>query len=123
MKTRHPLFDTWDQMIQQQLPNFLRLYLNPHVVETCLCLSRYVRETWYESVSPRPHFQSFLANSFDEALSGAIKLAALQCRLHGNVQDRSDSRPGGRRRSVCLGADRRSSPARVHSGYLRVRQK
>src|SRR5262249_8499359 len=75
MSTGHPLFDTWDQMIQEQIPNFLRLYVNPFVAQTCLCLSRYVQDTWHPEERPRPWYQSFLANGFDEALSGAIKLA------------------------------------------------
>jgi acetylornithine/succinyldiaminopimelate/putrescine aminotransferase len=75
MTTGHPLFDTWDEMIQEQIPNFLRLYLNPFVVQTCLGLSAYVQDTWHGGAAPRPRYQSFLANSFDEALSGAIKLA------------------------------------------------
>jgi len=51
----------------------LRLYLNPYVAQTCLCLDRYVRATWPAEAAPA--YQSFLANSFDEALSGAIKLS------------------------------------------------
>ena len=92
MTSRHLLFDTWDQIVEEQLPNLLRLYMSPYVAHTCLCLGRYVQETWYadplaldiartggngtttQRLEP-PEFQSFLANSFDEALSGAIKLA------------------------------------------------
>jgi hypothetical protein len=85
MDSRHLLFDTWDQVAEEQLPNLLRLYMSPYVAHTCLCLSRYVQETWFPDPlapdaernrpEPRAEFQSFLANSFDEALSGAIKLA------------------------------------------------
>src|SRR6516225_2413138 len=93
MSSRHLLFDTWDQIIEEHLPNFLRLYVSPYVAHACLCLGRYVQETWYANPlrlhssppggngkatgqsAPRLEFQSFLANSFDEALSGAIKLA------------------------------------------------
>jgi acetylornithine/succinyldiaminopimelate/putrescine aminotransferase len=75
MTTRHLLYDTLDQMTGEQLPNFLRLYLNPFVVQTCLSLSRYVQEAWHVGEAGAPEYQSFLANSFDEALSGAIKLA------------------------------------------------
>src|SRR5262245_828730 len=66
----HPLVETWDEMIGGQVPNFLCLYLSPSVAQTCLCLGRYVRDTW----DAGPEHQTFLANSFDEALSGAIKL-------------------------------------------------
>jgi acetylornithine/succinyldiaminopimelate/putrescine aminotransferase len=93
MNSRHLLFDTWDQILEEQLPNFLRLHMSPYVAHTCLCLGRYLQETWYGDAltlrssptrgngratgrpAPRPEFQSFLANGFDEALSGAIKLA------------------------------------------------
>jgi acetylornithine/succinyldiaminopimelate/putrescine aminotransferase len=70
-------------MLREQVPNFFRLYLNPFVVQACYCLSRYVESTWPTRPSPgvRP---SFLANSFDEALAGAIKLA----RFSGAVEGR-----------------------------------
>src|SRR5262249_8314247 len=58
-----------------------RLYLNPYVTQTCFCLDRYVRTTW-----PRAEagdWRSFLANGFDEALSGAIKLARYDAALTG----------------------------------------
>ena len=66
------LADTFDQMLREQLPNLFRLYLNPYVVQTCFCLERYIQDTWHAPAQP---YQAFLANSFDEALSGAIKLA------------------------------------------------
>jgi acetylornithine/succinyldiaminopimelate/putrescine aminotransferase len=75
MTPRHPLFETWDQMVKEQTPNFLRLHLSRSVAQTCFCLSRYVQETWHRGEAPRLPYQSFLANGFDEALSGAIKLA------------------------------------------------
>jgi acetylornithine/succinyldiaminopimelate/putrescine aminotransferase len=78
---RHALAETCEQLIQQQLPNFFRLYLNPFVVQTCFCLSRYVQKTWFSDCAEEPRFQTFLANSFDEALSGAIKLARYQLNL------------------------------------------
>jgi len=71
-------------MIRGKIPNFFRLYLNPYVVQTCYCLSKYVSDTWPRPTSTRPFYQSFLANSFDEALSGAIKLA----RYCGNLEQR-----------------------------------
>lgn len=84
MNTRHPYLDTCEELIARRTPNLFRLYLNAHVVQTCLCLSRYVQDTWH---TPNPHesnYQSFLANSFDEALSGAIKLA----RYDAGIADR-----------------------------------
>ena len=53
------------------MPNLYRLYLNPFVAQTCFCLERYIHNTWPTTET----FQTFLANGFDEALSGAIKLA------------------------------------------------
>ena len=38
----HPLIDTIEQMLHEQTPNLLRLYLNPHVTQTCFCLNRYI---------------------------------------------------------------------------------
>src|ERR1700733_749555 len=40
------LHETYDQIIREQEPNFLRLYLNPHVARTCFCLDRYMHSTW-----------------------------------------------------------------------------
>lgn len=92
MPPRHPLADTYGQILREQLPNLFRLYVNPYVVQTCYCLSRYVESTWpgraaaaAAGAGVNAHggagaggagaFQTFLANGFDEALSGAIKLA------------------------------------------------
>jgi acetylornithine/succinyldiaminopimelate/putrescine aminotransferase len=72
MESRQRLADTYEQMLREHLPNLFRLYLNPYVAQTCLCLERYIHETWPDK-KPEP-YQTFLANSFDEALSGAIKL-------------------------------------------------
>lgn len=82
MEPRHPLIDTIEQMLREQTPNLLRLYLNPYVVQTCLCLDRYVQTTWACAES-KEGWQSFLANSFDEALSGAIKLARYSANVAG----------------------------------------
>jgi acetylornithine/succinyldiaminopimelate/putrescine aminotransferase len=83
MDSRHAIFDTWNQLVQEQIPNFLRLYMNPSVAQTCLSLSLYVQETWFAGKLPRPAYQSFLANSFDEAISGAIKLARYSADVEG----------------------------------------
>jgi acetylornithine/succinyldiaminopimelate/putrescine aminotransferase len=71
----HPLLPTLETIVQQQTPNLFRLYLNPHVVQTCFCLGRLVQDAWYRDAAEKPEFQTFLANGFDEALSGALKLA------------------------------------------------
>jgi acetylornithine/succinyldiaminopimelate/putrescine aminotransferase len=96
MSTRHPLFDTWDEMLAGQVPNFLRLYVNPFVAQACLCLGRYVRDTWHSEESPTPEYQSFLANGFDEALSGAIKLARFAAALEGRSKTGLVLDPDGR---------------------------
>jgi acetylornithine/succinyldiaminopimelate/putrescine aminotransferase len=69
------LAETYEQMLHERLPNLLRLYLNPYVVQTCYCLERYIHGTWHAQTENPELYQTFLANSFDEALSGAIKLA------------------------------------------------
>jgi acetylornithine/succinyldiaminopimelate/putrescine aminotransferase len=79
MPTRHPLADTYEQILREQLPNFLRLYLNPYVAQVCFCLARYVQTTW----DAAGDYQTFLANSFDEALGGAIKLARYAASVAG----------------------------------------
>lgn len=75
MGARHPLADTYEQLLRERLPNFFRLYLNPYVAQTCFCLGRYVATTWPGSAGDAGATQTFLANGFDEALGGAIKLA------------------------------------------------
>ena len=70
-----PLSETYGHMLREQLPNLFRLYLNPYVAQACFCLERYVKSTWGGHAGESAEYQSFLANSFDEALSGAIKLA------------------------------------------------
>jgi acetylornithine/succinyldiaminopimelate/putrescine aminotransferase len=79
MPLRHPLMETVDQMLRDSVPNLLRLYLNPYVTQACLCLERYVQTTW----NAAGEYQTFLANGFDEALSGAIKLARYSFSLAG----------------------------------------
>jgi acetylornithine/succinyldiaminopimelate/putrescine aminotransferase len=75
METR-PLFaQTYEQLVAQQVPNLFRLFLNPYVVQTCLCLERYVQTSWQADGPTTQSCQTFLANGFHEALSGAIKLA------------------------------------------------
>jgi acetylornithine/succinyldiaminopimelate/putrescine aminotransferase len=93
MEQRHPLLETCDQMLRQELPNLFRLYLNPYVTQACFCLSQYVRTTWPGAGG---EYQSFLANSFDEALSGAIKLARYAASLAGRSTTGLILDPAGR---------------------------
>jgi hypothetical protein len=64
-----------EQLLRDEIPNLLRLYPNPFVAQTCFSLSHYIKTTWSDEKTTHQDYQSFLANSFDEALSGAIKLA------------------------------------------------
>ena len=61
----HPLTETFDQMLREELPNLFRLYINPHVVQACFCLERYIQTTW-AGVGANAEYQTFLANGFDE---------------------------------------------------------
>lgn len=100
------LIETYEQIVREEQPNFLRLYLNPHVAQTCFCLDRYMKTTWIgPSASTRlahavnEDCQSFLANSIEEALSGAIKLARYsrhrgRARSTGLVLDPADRLAG-----------------------------
>jgi len=66
--------ETCRRMIRERIPNLFRLYLNPYVAQACYCLNRAIESAWPAAASAEPH-QVFLANSLEEALSGAIKLA------------------------------------------------
>lgn len=76
MQNAPSLAETIESILHEQEPNFLRLYLNPHVAQACLCLDRYARTTWADGRGDED-FQSFLANGIEEAISGALKL--LRC--------------------------------------------
>jgi acetylornithine/succinyldiaminopimelate/putrescine aminotransferase len=86
MKTQHPFLDTCDELIQRRTPNLFRMYLNSHVVQACYCLHRYIHEIWHTQTPEKTIYQSFLANSFDEALSGAIKLARYSAGMENRPQ-------------------------------------
>jgi acetylornithine/succinyldiaminopimelate/putrescine aminotransferase len=79
---QHLLLDTVEEMTQEQVPNFFRLYLNPYVTRACYCLDKIVRDTWC-GYADETGFQTFLANGFLEALSGAVKLARFALDLEG----------------------------------------
>ena len=76
------LAETCDQILRTKVPNLFRPYANPFVVQACFALGEYVRTTWPARASGGP-YQSFLANSFDEALSGAIKLSRYCANVRG----------------------------------------
>jgi acetylornithine/succinyldiaminopimelate/putrescine aminotransferase len=68
------------RMTSQSIPNLLRLHLSPHVAQACYLLDRLAAQWRVPSdrSDRRTHAaagQVFLANSGEEALSGALKLA------------------------------------------------
>lgn len=73
---------TCNRMIREQIPNLLRLYANPHVTQACYCLTRLIAEAWSGLLVP-DEYRVFLANSSEEALSGAIKLARYTANAEG----------------------------------------
>src|SRR5262245_30528835 len=77
------LAETCEQIIRGKVPNLFRPFANPFVVQACHCLGEYVRTTWPRRGRAGDEFQTFLANSFDEALSGAIKLARYCANVKG----------------------------------------
>ncbi|HEY7423846.1 MAG TPA: aminotransferase class III-fold pyridoxal phosphate-dependent enzyme [Gemmataceae bacterium] len=80
MNSPGPLAATCELILAEQIPNFFRLCLNPYVVQTCYCLSRYVQTAWPSHPDASAPCQSFLANSLTEAVSGAIKLVRFNAR-------------------------------------------
>ena len=79
---------TCRRMTSLKVPNLLRLYLNPWVTQTCVVLSEIIRLQW-PSLAYCDHFPTFLANSGEEALSGAVKLARFTARTAGEYIGRS----------------------------------
>jgi acetylornithine/succinyldiaminopimelate/putrescine aminotransferase len=73
------LAETCALIIEEKVPNFFRLWLNPFLAQVCYCLSRLVQARWKRDLPADAGLQSFLATSFDEALSGAVKLARYHC--------------------------------------------
>lgn len=123
------LRQTLNRMIQEQIPNFLRLYPNPWVARTCLALSRMVATLW-PGTRADGEFGVFLANSGDEALSGAIKLgrfAQRRARLRrghapaddwiidpaGDLEHFAESRLNGSQRIEYIPGLRRAETARA----------
>lgn len=80
--TANSIAATFEQMIREQIPNLFRLNLNPYVTQACYCLTQYVAESVPGS-SAADKSQVFLANSGEEALSGAVKLARYVANVEG----------------------------------------
>ncbi len=100
MEPHHPFIETCERIIEEKLPNLFRLYLNPFVTQTCFCLSRYVQTTW-NAAADEPNYQTFLSNSFDEALSGAIKLARYDASMNDRPATGLILDPAGRLGPFC----------------------
>lgn len=66
---------TCARILADRTPNLLRLFLNPWVAQTCVCLNHYAQSLAFLPNLNAEDCPSFLANSKEEALSGAIKLA------------------------------------------------
>lgn len=81
---RPTILDTCQELLDGSIPNFLRLYLNPYVAQACHCLARYVTTSWPADPATAG-YQTFLANSRDEAVSGAVKLARYSGSVNGGA--------------------------------------
>ncbi|MCA9034772.1 MAG: aminotransferase class III-fold pyridoxal phosphate-dependent enzyme [Planctomycetaceae bacterium] len=68
------VLETCDCITRLKIPNLLRLYLNPWVTQSCVAISEMIQRRWPGSILSGA-FPSYLANSGEEALSGAVKLA------------------------------------------------
>jgi acetylornithine/succinyldiaminopimelate/putrescine aminotransferase len=77
---------TCDRIVRERIPNLFRLYLNPYVAQACYCLTQLVEGTW-PATNAGETYQVFLANSMEEALSGAIKLARCSANDCGRPTD------------------------------------
>jgi acetylornithine/succinyldiaminopimelate/putrescine aminotransferase len=71
---------TCRRLVEERVPNFFRPWANPLVAATCACLAEDVRAAW---PARGEGSQVFLANSFEEALGGAVKLARFCASLLG----------------------------------------
>jgi acetylornithine/succinyldiaminopimelate/putrescine aminotransferase len=76
---------TCEKIVRDKIPNLLRLYLNPYVAQACYCLTHLVESAWPSATAE--NYQVFLANSLEEALSGAIKLARYTASLSARSTD------------------------------------
>jgi len=93
-----PLEASIRRLTSQSIPNLLRLHLSPHVAQACYLLDR-IAAAWRErSVADRPPSagQLFLANSGEEALSGALKLARTVASRDGDGRGTLIYDPSGR---------------------------
>jgi len=79
---RSRISKTFDRMIRERIPNLFRLYVNPHATQACYALTHLIKDAWTAKAGAGD-YQVFLANSTEEALSGAIKLARYAANAEG----------------------------------------
>ncbi len=109
-------------MLREQLPNLFRLYLNPYVAADVL-LPGPLRPDHVAAREATPtSYQTFLANGFDEALSGAIKLARYCASMAGRPATGLIDRPGDRLGPFVGAAGGRRGAGRVSAGPAIVGQ-
>lgn len=116
LPTEH-ILATCSGMIRNRVPNLLRLYLNPAVTQAALSTARLI-ERLLPATAPYGLFRTFLANSGDEALHGALKLAryTLNRRAGKSAEDASQDACS---RILLVDADR----AAIADGGRRLRRR
>ncbi|MDG2390685.1 MAG: aminotransferase class III-fold pyridoxal phosphate-dependent enzyme [Planctomycetaceae bacterium] len=91
-----PILDTCRELIDKQIPNLFRLYLNPYVAQACVCLEAILKQTWSSSYTAEERLPTYLGNAFEEVLSGACKLARYETECRGTSQRGLILDPAGR---------------------------
>jgi acetylornithine/succinyldiaminopimelate/putrescine aminotransferase len=108
MTTPPPILDTCQELINKQIPNLFRLYLNPYVAQACVCLEAILKQTWPNSFTIEERLPTYLGNAFEEVLSGACKLARYETECRGTTQRGLILDPAGRLKyfeSISIGAE------------------
>lgn len=67
-----PILDTCRELIDKQIPNLFRLYLNPYVAQACVCLEEILKQTWQNSYTTEERLPTYLGNAFEEVLSARV---------------------------------------------------
>lgn len=91
-----PILETCRELIDKQIPNLFRLYLNPYVAQACVCLETILKETWKNAWPDDERLPTYLGNAFEEVLSGACKLARYETECRGVSQRGLILDPAGR---------------------------
>lgn len=91
-----PILETCRELIDKQIPNLFRLYLNPYVTQACVCLESILKQTWKNAWSDEDRLPTYLGNAFEEVLSGACKLARYETECRSVSQRGLILDPAGR---------------------------